>query len=298
LSRESVTVTGPPVDSVGVDVGVSVVPHADEGAAVDRAGHRVVCDVHRDAVGVGQVLAGEDVADPARRDDLALAQQHDLVGDDRRVVEVVQHDADRHVVVVRQVAHHVEHLDLVAQVEVVGRLVQQQHGGLLRQARRQPHALQLAAGQLVHAPVGHRGHARQVHGAPDGGAPLQVDPAPPGPVGVPAVGDDVAHRHARRRRPLLGEQGDVAGELLAGQGGVAPHRPLAHPDVPLAGSVQPRQGPQDGRLAGAVGPDERRHDARAESERDTVHHSAVVVRQDQFLTGEQRVSLRHEGSLT
>ena len=82
-----------------------------------------------------------------------------LVGHRGRLVEVVQHYTDRDAVPVGQVAHQVEDLDLVAQVEVGGGLVEQQHCGILRQAAREPHALQLAAGQGVDTALGEVRHA-------------------------------------------------------------------------------------------------------------------------------------------
>ena len=85
----------------------------------------------------------------------AAAQQDQVVGDGGGLVEVVQHDADGDAVLVGEVADQVEDLDLVAQVEVGGRLVEQQDAGLLREAGGQPDALQLAAGQLVDAALGH-----------------------------------------------------------------------------------------------------------------------------------------------
>ena len=90
----------------------------------------------------------------------AAAQQDDVVGDGGGLVEVVQDDADGDAVVVGQVADQVEDLDLVAQVEVRGRLVEQQDAGVLREAGGQPDALQLAAGQLVDAALGHRRRRR------------------------------------------------------------------------------------------------------------------------------------------
>jgi hypothetical protein len=63
-------------------------------------------------------------------------QQCHPVRDGRGLVEVVQHDADRHIVVDGEVADEVQDLDLVAQVEEGRRLVEQQHPGVLREARR------------------------------------------------------------------------------------------------------------------------------------------------------------------
>ena len=86
--------------------------------------------------------------------DPSVVQQHDGVGDGGRLVEVVQHHPDRDVVVGGEVADQVEDLHLVAQVQVVGRLVEQEHVGALGQAGRQPDPLQLTAGELVDGPVG------------------------------------------------------------------------------------------------------------------------------------------------
>ncbi len=98
----------------------------------------------------------------ARRVDSTGVQQHHVVGDGCRVVEVVQHDTQGGAVVVGELAHQVERLHLVAQVEVVGRLVEEQHARLLRQRGRQPHALQFAARELVDGARGHRAEPRSV----------------------------------------------------------------------------------------------------------------------------------------
>src|SRR5690606_13046571 len=95
-------------------------------------------------------------------------QEHDVVGDLGGLVEVVQHDADRDAVHGREVAHQVEQLHLVAQVEVGGRLVEQEHARVLGEAGGEPDALQLSPGQLVDAAVRHGCHARDLHGVPDG----------------------------------------------------------------------------------------------------------------------------------
>jgi len=68
-----------------------------------------------------------------------------VVGHSGRLVQVVQDQADRDVVLEGQVAGQVEHLDLEAQVEVFGRLVEEEHVGALRQAGGQPDPLQLTA---------------------------------------------------------------------------------------------------------------------------------------------------------
>ena len=65
-------------------------------------------------------------------------------------------------------------LHLVAQVEVRGGLVEQQDAGVLREAGGEPDPLQLAAGQLVDAAVGHRCDAGDVHRAGDGARAVGV----------------------------------------------------------------------------------------------------------------------------
>ena len=65
-----------------------------------------------------------------------------------------------------EVDEQVEHVDLVGEVEVGRRLVEQQDVGVLGERHRDPHPLALAAGELVDRPVGElervgRDHARR-----------------------------------------------------------------------------------------------------------------------------------------
>ena len=118
-----------------------------------------------------------------------------MVGDGGGVAEVVEDNPDRRVVVVGEFAHEVEDLGLVAQVEVVGRFVEEEDPGVLGQAGGQPHALKFPAGELVDGTLGHvRGAGegkrlvdRRVVGLGERGEALAVR--------VPAVGDDVVDAH-------------------------------------------------------------------------------------------------------
>jgi len=118
---------------------------------------------------------------------------------------------------VGQVAHQVEDLDLVTQVEVGGGLVEQQHCGVLRQAAREPHALQLAAGQGVDTALGEVRHARDGHGVRDDVGTVGVTFAPPPAVGVPAEPHDVVDADPGRDGAALRQHRDPAGEVPAGQ---------------------------------------------------------------------------------
>ena len=88
--------------------------------------------------------------------------------------------------------------------------------------------------------------------------------------GAPAEGDVAAHGHVREQRVLLEDQAHrpPLGRQVDLRGGVEP-RPIAEGDAPAIGSQQPGDGPQDGRLARARGPDERDRlgaEAQAEAE--------------------------------
>ena len=63
-------------------------------------------------------------------------------------------------------AEHLEHVVAVSRVELAGRLVGQQHGGLVGQRDRDGHALLLAAGQLGRAVLRAVGQARPGPAAP------------------------------------------------------------------------------------------------------------------------------------
>ncbi len=82
----------------------------------------------------------------ARRDDPAVRQHDDVVARLGREVEVVQRGEDGDAVV-GEVAQHAHRVELRGDVEVVGRLVEQQERGLLREGAREVHALALAAGE-------------------------------------------------------------------------------------------------------------------------------------------------------
>lgn len=261
------------------------------------AGVRVGGDRDEQAVDVGQMLTGEHVDGRAGRPDPAPRKQHDLVGDGRRLVQVVQHDTDRRSLFVGEISDEIECFDLKAQVEVVGRFVEQQHVGLLRQARGQPDPLQLTAGELVNAPVGNRGHPGQPQ-RPLDGTPVGVGQrGEPLTVRVPAEGDDVPDDQPRRVGPGLRQQGDLRRELARGQGGhVLRHPTRGQLDPAGTDPVQPGQRAQQGRLAAAVRPDQRRHHTRFEADRHAVHDLGALVREHQVVG--RQAGRRHSVSLT
>jgi hypothetical protein len=68
-------------------------------------------------------------------------------------VEIVEHRDDRRSPFAVEIAQKVEHLQLVAQIEESGRLVEQQDARILRECHRDPHALTLPARQIAYGPL-------------------------------------------------------------------------------------------------------------------------------------------------
>lgn len=71
----------------------------------ETSGAGIYPDLDADVVDLGDVLGGEDVHGCARRVHAAGAHEDQRVRDAGRLVEVVQHDADRDAVLLDEVAH-------------------------------------------------------------------------------------------------------------------------------------------------------------------------------------------------
>ncbi len=173
----------------------------------------------------------------------------------------MEDDAHGDPVVVGEIADQVEEFDLVTQVEIGGRFVQEQDACLLRETAGEPHPLELATGELVDAPgreVLHTGEAqRPVHG---GGA-TGIRATPAAPVGVAAEVDHVPHGESARRRPRLRQEGHAARELAGAEREAVLGRVRSGVDRERAGprALQPGQRAQQGRLPAAVGAHEGGH---------------------------------------
>jgi hypothetical protein len=204
-------------------------------------------------------------------------------------------------VFVREFPDGVQRLDLIPQVEEGGRLVQQDHAGVLRQAGRQPDTLQLAAGQFIDRPFGHRLDTGDAHGPVHHGRPVDVAGPEAATVRVPAVGDDIPDPDATRRRTGLGEQRDLTREILGAQRErVHRVRMLRPGEGDRAGfrRVQPGERAQQGGFSGPVGPDERDDLPGTQPDARVMNDLAAVVRQREPVTRKCRHPLRHEVRLT
>lgn len=69
-----------------------------------------------------------------------LMHEHNLVGDGGCMIEVVQDNAERRATI-GEISDKVECFNLIAQVEVVGGLIEQQDTGILRQGGGEPNTL-------------------------------------------------------------------------------------------------------------------------------------------------------------
>ena len=188
----------------------------------------------------------------------------------------MQHHHDGAAPLAVQAFDEVEHVDLVGEVEIGGRLVEQEHVGALGQRHRDPRALPLAAGELIEGPGGELGDARPRERLVDGRLVVRRPLPVPRLVRVPAAGDEVGDRQALGCGRRLRQHAEHLRDL-AGRGAV--DAPAVEQHVAAAGGEQPAQGPQERRLAAAVRADHRGDAAVEDVEVEAVDHDVVAVGQ-------------------
>ena len=113
-------------------------------------------------------LRGDDLLGAAVGQDAAGAHGDHLVPVTTGLVEVVEHRHDRGAQLGVQVAAQLEEVHLVGQVQVGGRLVEQEDVGALGQGHGHPHPLALSAGEGGHVPLGQADDVGAFHGLGDG----------------------------------------------------------------------------------------------------------------------------------
>ena len=221
-------------------------------------------DAHRfaaDRAGVRRGIDREDVGEQRRRqhfcraafgDELPRFQHDEVVAVARRLVEVVQ-DGDDGRPFFLLGAHHVHQRDLVVEVEVGGRLIQQQVRRFLRQGHGEEGALLLAAGEFVHALVGKRVGVGRRHDARDDVQIGLAEPSPEVEVGASAVADEGAHADAFRHHVVLRQEREAARKAARAH---AVDGFAVEGDVAALRRQQAGEGFQQGRFAAAVRPDE------------------------------------------
>jgi hypothetical protein len=209
----------------------------------------VVDDQDIGAVGVAHDVGGEHRGRGTRGDNAAAGDEMDGVAEQRGQAEVMDRGQDRHA----ELGDKLQDLDLIPDIEMISRLVQDQVVGALGDGRSDQDSLLLAPRQRVEAAVG------QVRAAD-----LRHRLLRDRPVGLvvaverPLVRGPADHHHLRD-----GEV-ELEGELLADHrdppGGVlGPERQQVsavqeHP--PGGGTMDPVDGLEDGRLPAPVRPEQ------------------------------------------
>ena len=200
---------------------------------------------------------------------VALIDHGDPVGEAPDQCQVVQHRHHRDT----QAAHQIEQVEAGSQVEVVGRLVEQQHARRLRQRTRQGGPLAFAAGQRVQGAVT---HLRQ----------LAQSERPCDRIVVRGRRRSLAPRDAAKRHVLAHAQRDAGGLALGEHRDALRTRVGGEPgewvavdhDAALRGRQPPGQQPQQRRLAGTVRADDRQPFARWHLERQRVQQRLATRR--------------------
>ena len=201
---------------------------------------------------------GDVLLDPARQvaDAAAVVERVDVVADPLDEVAIVGDDDERARPPVEEVLERGERLD----VEVVGRLVEQEH---VRLAHQQPHELQappFAAGEVAHERPGAVAAEAEA-----------IAEQPGGDLDAAAERRDGADALQRLEHAL------VAGDLrrVLGEVGEADRR--AAVDPPVGGLELAREQLDERRLARAVDADERDPVARAQPPGDVAQHDVRPV---------------------
>ena len=196
----------------------------------------------------GQHVVAQHAGRVPGHGDPALVQHQQPVGELPGQGEVVHHRQHGQRPFPAQLVHQFQRRHPAAQVQRAGRLVEQQHRGVLGQGPGQHRPLQLAAGQGAERAPGHRG---QVHPVEQPGADLPVGlrlGAQVADVRGPAQQHVVQGGHVRGQLRELGDVRDETGQgAPAHPGGRLPadgYRPLM--------PHESRGGAKERRLAGPV----------------------------------------------
>ena len=219
----------------------------DAGALGDGVGDR---DRGEERLGVGVERVGEEVFGGGDLHQAAEVHHADAVGDVLHHQEVVGDEEVGEAALVLQAAQEVDDLALDRDVERADRLVADDHLGLDGERAGDGDALALAAGELVRVAV--RVGGVEADGAHQGADALLAFGARAHAVDLGALGDDLAHGHARVERGIgvLEDHLHPAGEGAAGAAGGG-DRGVLEDDLAGGGRVDAHDGAAEGGLAAA-----------------------------------------------
>jgi hypothetical protein len=157
---------------------------------------------------------------------------------------------------------------LVPEIQVGGRLVQEQDGRLLGQGAGDGDELALPPGQLIHAAHGEVQDPGGLHDGPGHGVIPRARPPAACAVRVPAHQHDLGHPEGEGHVEFLRDHGHPLGQGQPGEPGDLP--PLDQDPTPLRRQHLAQEA-QERALAGAVGPDDPQKLRRPRPERDILH---------------------------
>ncbi len=210
-------------------------------------------DDAREAEDLGHGPFVEDLFGRALPDDASVAHGDDRRGVQGGLVEVVGDEHDGLARLFVEVCEEVHDLDLVRDVQVGGGLVEQQGRGVLGEGEGDPHALALAAGELVDGAVDELGGAGGPERLGDDHVLVRVAAAAELPVRVASAPDQVPDGDALGGDRGLRQDAEPARHLAGGQ---AVDVGAFEEDRPGGQRQQSGDGLEEGGLAAGVGADE------------------------------------------
>ena len=165
------------------------------------------------------------------------------------------------------------------------RLVEQDEGGVLQQQARKQHPLELAARQGAHRPVGEIEQPERSKRPGDGAPACSIEPAPGADLAPQSHGHAVEHRDGKAAvdLDLLRQISDVALVEAVELEAATERLELAHDAL------------EQGRLAGAVRPDNGEKLAARHLAVDVMHGRMPVIAERQVAKGDRRFHVRRQG---
>ena len=236
-------------------------------------------DVHLHSVDHPHVLLGDHVPRGPDGVDRAVAHHDDVVGVLRCDVDVVADHYHNQPPLVGLLLQQADDIHLVPDVQVGGRLVQEQYLRLLGQPAGQHHPLALAGGQLVEGAHGQVLDVHQLEG------PLHNDHVlvhgVPLSVGVAPHQDGVHHAHGEAVAGRVRDVADLLGQVLGPEGR---HVLAVQEDRPPGRGQDPVDAVDERGLPRAVGSDDRDELGVADLQIDVLQDggSPVVPEVDRF----------------
>jgi hypothetical protein len=227
-----------------------------------------------DAEHLAHPLWREDSIGRAVGDDPAAVEENEAREERRREGQVVENRKDRRAVSLVEVDEQLHDLDLVAEVEVDRRLVEEKRGRGLGDGQRDEDELPLAERELPGVSPEEMAETNAFDGRRDGGsigwavAPERIL------VREPAQPNDLLDGRRERQGRLLRHDGDPSRN---GDPVQVPHRCAAKPDPPRRRLEDAGRCPEQRRLAGAVRPDEGDPLPRPDLEVDVREHRPLSI---------------------